>query len=97
MEAWATAYHVLWHWRNKRIFEDEFIMPQKLDRYIKYRVVQYKQSVLMSRKAMIKDNSTIHLRQKPLETPWKTLNTDGAILGNHKVGSKGLIRDHKGK
>lgn len=59
--------------------------------------MQYKDNLLKSRKATVIKETTTPLRWQPLDSPWMTLNIDGAVKESQKADCGGLIRDDKGK
>ncbi|KAK9275443.1 hypothetical protein L1049_022708 [Liquidambar formosana] len=98
--SWQTVFSfsiwLIWNWRNKRIFQPDFTMPNNPKELILMRVQEWVES---QRLEVLKPSKQIRLVVWSFPSSgWVKLNIDGSSKGNLGASSRGgLIRDDAGQ
>ncbi|CAJ2627891.1 unnamed protein product [Trifolium pratense] len=101
-DGWQTTFMttcwLLWTWRNKSIFEDNFQRPHDPIRVIQKYSMDIDHCTFRRVLQIPQRNETIYIGWKKPPEGWIKLNSDGACKGNNDIsGCGGLFRNSDGR
>jgi ribonuclease HI len=96
-EFWALCCHCLWTWRNKELYQEDFVRPSRPLPIIMKMVQEYNDAVSSTMVVNSSDRVEALIRWEPPKVSFIKLNTDGAHKGNHVAGCGGVIRGSHGE
>jgi ribonuclease HI len=96
-ETWAITCHCLWSWRNKELFDEEFIRPLHEVHVIQQKVQEYKNAARLNRAMVEKPQTVALIKWNPPREGYIKLNTDGACKSGQLAGCGGVIRGSQGE
>jgi ribonuclease HI len=94
---WALCCHCLWSWRNKELFEDDFVRPPRPLPIIMKRVHEYNDAIINQRVVTSSERVEALICWKPPQASFVKLNTDGACKTDQVAGCGGVIRGNQGE
>ncbi|MCI04381.1 ribonuclease H [Trifolium medium] len=77
-DVWALSCHCLWSWRNKEMFEDEFVRPVYPAQHVLQMVEDYKGATTTNDIVTLKNQQISLIGWRPPKDMFVRLNTDGA-------------------
>lgn len=100
-ETWKLVFGVacwmLWTWRNKSLFDEQFVVPMNRGRAVWWYVQEVK-TAKRELGVITGVKQEVNISWSPPSEGWWKLNVDGASKGLDKVaGCGGLIRDESGR
>jgi hypothetical protein len=78
-EFWATACHCLWYWRNKELFDDNFVRPMNPIKTIMQKTVEYDNAARLNGIITSKSSMVKQVGWMPPREGFIKINTDGAV------------------
>jgi ribonuclease HI len=93
---WATACHMIWTWRNKEKYDDNFIRPIKQAEVVRQRISSYGLADRIMDKVYHGQQAIVQVGWTPPDAGWVCLNVDGACR-NDVIGCGGVIRGSDGE
>ncbi|KAF7828673.1 ribonuclease H [Senna tora] len=97
-QVWAVGMWMIWHWRNKACFEENFQRPFKPH----MRILEFVKEIddaacsILDHQDNVARKEVLVAWEKPPKG-WVKLNSDGAVKGSDgNAGCGAIIRDHNG-
>jgi hypothetical protein len=96
-ELWALCCHCLWKWRNKELFEVDFVRPTRPFQQIMVMSSEYMNAVSNNMVVSRGTQMMKMIRWQPPKELFVKLNTDGAYKEEWVAGCGGVIRGIHGE
>jgi ribonuclease HI len=96
-EFWALCCHCLWKWRNKELFEDDYVRPARPIQHIMVLIQEYMGAISNNKVATRSNQTVMVIRWHPPRELFVKLNTDGAYKKDQVAGCGGVIRGIHGE
>jgi ribonuclease HI len=96
-DIWAISCHCLWNWRNKELYDAEFVRPVYPSQHILTLVDDYMGATSSNDIATMKSKVLSLIGWKPPKDLFVRVNTDGAYKEHVVAGCGGLIRGSHGE